>query len=62
MQGTPRFMMPAFSKAIFSTVSPSFSAWSIEIGVMTVEGRGLNDVGRIEAAAEADLEQNHIGR
>ena len=26
--GTPGFMMPAFSKAIFSTVSPRMDTWS----------------------------------
>ena len=34
--GAPRLKMPAFSEAIFSTVSPRNSGWSSETGVMIV--------------------------
>ncbi len=34
--GAPRLRMPAFSAAIFSSVSPRNSVWSMETGVMTV--------------------------
>ena len=56
-QGTPRFRMPAFSPAISASVSPRYCWWSIETGVMTVSRGRVDDVGRVEPAAEADLEQ-----
>ena len=58
---TPRLRMPAFSPAISVTVAPSLSAWSSEIGVMTRERRLCHDVGGVEPAAEADLQENRIG-
>ena len=40
--GTPRLKMPAFSAAIFSSVSPRNSMWSIDTGVMTLaSGRSM---------------------
>ena len=54
--------MPAFSPAILPSVAPSFSAWSIDTGVMTVSAGRSHDVGRIEPAAETDLQQQRIGR
>ena len=60
--GTPRFMMPAFSAAIFSSVSPSSSRWSMEIEAIAEAAGGLDHVGGIAAAAEAHLQNAEIGR
>ena len=61
-QGTPGFRMPAFSPAISARVSPRYCWWSSETGVMTRQPRPVDDVGRVEPAAEADLEQRAVGR
>ena len=61
-QGTPGFRMPAFSPAISARVSPRYCWWSSETGVMAAEPRPRDDVGRVEPAAEADLEQGPVGR
>ena len=60
--GTPRLRMPAFSAAIFSSVSPRNSAWSSETGVIDARQRMLDHIGGVEPPAEADFEQQHIGR
>ncbi len=39
-QGTPSLMMPAFSKAIFSTVSPRYSVCS-RLMLLITETRGV---------------------
>ena len=59
--GAPALRMPAFSKAILSTVAPRNSGWSIETGVMTVAAGRVDHVGRVEPAAEADFEQQIVG-
>ena len=54
--------MPAFSAAIFSIVSPRKSTWSSDTGVITLASGLLDHVGGVEPAAEADFEQQHVGR
>ena len=58
--GTPRLKMPAFSAAFLASVSPSYSDWSVPMGVSTA-ARGLS-MWCVEPAAEADLEQQHVRR
>ena len=52
-------MMPAFSPAMASAVSPSLSVWSKPMVVMAQQS-GLHDVGAIEAPAEADLDDGPV--
>ena len=52
-------MIPAFSPAIASSVSPSISVWSSPIDVMTRQ-RGHDHVGGVEPPAEADLDHRPL--
>ena len=53
--------MPAFSPAIAATVSPRYSAWSRPIGRDDGGGGRVDHVGGVDPAAEADLEEEHVG-
>ena len=55
--------MPAFSRAIWSTVEPSHSVWSSEMSVIT-ETSGLDNIGRIQPAAHAHFHHRrmHLAR
>ena len=59
--GAPGLKMPAFSIAIFSTVSPRNSGWSREIEVTMVALGALDHIGRVIAPAEPRLEQQPVG-
>ena len=61
MHGTPGFRMPAFSPAIAASVLPRNETWSMEIGVIAVGQRLLDDIGRVEPAAKPGLQQQQIG-
>ena len=62
MQVTPGFRMPAFSPAIAVDGVAEILLVVERDGRDDAEARRVNDVGGVEAAAEADFEQGEIGR
>ena len=57
--GTPCLKIPAFSSAILASVLPSWAMWSL---LMLGDGGhfGLDDVGAVEPAAQAGLDDGDI--
>ena len=56
-------MMPAFSPAIErQRVAEEIHVVACRSGVIDAGRRRVDDVGGVEPAAEADLEQQHVGR
>jgi hypothetical protein len=64
--GTPAFMIPAFSRAIFSSVSPSIATWSTarcahgEEGAMA--GRGVRGVEEAEEGRQVEGKERQTER
>ena len=54
--GRPRLRMPAFSRGDAAERVAEILWWSMSMVVMTVSARLLDDVGRVEPAAETDFE------
>ena len=59
--GTPALRMPAFSPAMAASVAPELVLVVERDGRDDREGRPRDDVGGVEAAAEAHLQDHRVG-